>query len=146
MLDKTWTNRHRFSNIYSIFYILIDNNISHHSGQNVVDSRGAAATICILPRYRHEISDQLTRAAFSVLLVANWPIYCDITSSFGMRICWDIYMTAKYQHVRPLYTTGNYCAIKDSYLANLLQNLSLIQALGVFLYKLFFTKSLNSVR
>ena len=55
-------------------------------------------------------------------------------------------MTAKYQHVRPLYTTGNYCAIKDSYLANLLQNLSLIQALGVFLYKLFFKKSLNSVR
>ena len=56
------------------------------------------------------------------------------------------YMTAKYQHVQPLYTTGSYCAIKDSILANLLQNLSLIQALGVFLYKLFFTKSLNSVR
>ena len=48
-----------------------------------MDSRGAAATICILPRYRHEISDKLTRAAFSVLLVANWPICCDITSSFG---------------------------------------------------------------
>ena len=39
--------------------------------------------ICILPRYPHEISNKLTRVAFSLLLLANWPTRLRITSSCG---------------------------------------------------------------
>ena len=48
----------RFDWYISVVYSFIDNDTRHHSGQNVVDSRGAAKphSICFLPQYqRNEI-------------------------------------------------------------------------------------------